>query len=39
MFYVRRTIQNGWGCGVLHNWLSTGPYEREGKGQTGGAVR
>lgn len=30
VFYVRRTIQNGWGCGVLHNWLSTGPNEREG---------
>ena len=34
LFYVRRTIQNGWGCDVLHNWLSTGPCEREGKGQT-----
>lgn len=28
--YVRRTIQNGWRRGVLHNWLSTGPYEWEG---------
>ena len=30
MSYVRRTIQNGWSCGVLHNRLSTDFYERQG---------
>lgn len=30
LFYVRRTIQNGWNCDVLRNWLSTDLYEREG---------
>lgn len=34
LFYVRRTIQNGWSRSVLLNWLSTDLYEREGKGQT-----
>ena len=34
LFYVRRTIQNGWRRGVLHNLLSTDLYEREGKTQT-----
>ena len=34
LFYVRRTIQNGWSRNVLLNWLSTDLYEREGLGQT-----
>lgn len=31
LFYVRRTIQNGWGRNSLLNWLSTDLYEREGE--------
>ena len=38
LFYVRRTIQNGWSRNSLLNWLSTDPYEREGKGQTNFAL-
>ena len=38
LFYVRRTIQNGWSRNSLLNWLSTGLYEREGKGQTNFAL-
>ena len=34
LFYVRRTLQNGWSRNVLLNWLSTDLYEREGKAQT-----
>ena len=34
LFYVRRTIQNGWSRNSLLNWLSTDLYEREGKAQT-----
>ena len=34
LFYVHRTIQNGWSRDVLLNWLSTDLYEREGKAQT-----
>ncbi len=34
LFYVQRTIQNGWSRDVLLNWLSTDLYEREGKAQT-----
>ena len=30
VFYVRRTIQNGWSRDVLRNWFSTDLYEREG---------
>ncbi len=30
LFYVRRTIQNGWSRDVLRNWFSTDLYEREG---------
>ena len=39
LFYVRRTIQNGWSYGVLRNWLSTELYECEGKAQTNFAYR
>ena len=38
LFYVRRTIQNGWSRDSLLNWLSTDLYEREGKGQTNFAL-
>ena len=38
LFYVRRTIQNGWSRSVLLNWLSTDLYEREGKAQTNFAI-
>lgn len=34
LFYVRRTIQNGWSRNSLLNWLSTDLYEREGHAQT-----
>lgn len=34
LFYVRRTIQNGWSRSVLLNWLSTDLYESEGRAQT-----
>ena len=34
LFYVRRTIRNGWSRSSLLNWLSTDLYEREGKAQT-----
>ncbi len=34
LFYVRRTIQNGWSRDMLRNWLPTDLYEREGKAQT-----
>ena len=34
LFYVRRTIQNGWSRNSLLNWLSTDLYKREGKAQT-----
>ena len=34
LFYVRRTIRNGWSRSVLLNWLSTDLYEREGAAQT-----
>ena len=34
LFYVRRTVQNGWSRNSLLNWLSTDLYEREGKAQT-----
>ena len=34
LFYVRRTIQNGWSRNSLLNWLSTDLYEREGRAQT-----
>lgn len=34
LFYVRRTIQNGWSRNVLLNWLATDLYEREGRAQT-----
>lgn len=34
LFYVRRTIQNGWSRSSLLNWLSTDLYESEGEAQT-----
>lgn len=38
LFYVRRTIQNGWSRSVLLNWLSTDLYENEGRAQTNFAL-
>ena len=38
LFYVRRTIQNGWSRNSLLNWLSSDLYEREGNGQTNFAL-
>ncbi len=38
IFYVRRTIQNGWSRSVLLNWLSTDLYERENRAQTNFAL-
>ena len=38
LFYVQRTVQNGWSRNVLLNWLSTDLYEREGKAQTNFAL-
>ena len=38
LFYIKRTIQNGWSRNVLLNWLSTDLYEREGKAQTNFAL-
>ena len=38
LFYVRRTIQNGWSRNSLLNWLSTDLYKREGKAQTNFAL-
>lgn len=38
LFYIRRTIQNGWSRNVLLNWLSSDLYEREGKAQTNFAL-
>ena len=34
LFYVLRTLKNGWSRNSLLNWLSTDLYEREGKAQT-----
>jgi len=38
LFYVQRTIQNGWSRNVLLNWLSSDLYERENKSQTNFAI-
>lgn len=38
IFYVRRTIQNGWSRSALLNWLSADLYESEGKAQTNFAI-
>ena len=34
LFYVKQTIENNWGYGVLLNFLSTDLYERQGAAQT-----
>ena len=39
LFYVRRTVHNGWSRDVLRNWLSTELYECECKAQTNFAHR
>lgn len=38
LYYVQRTIRNGWSRNTLLNWLSTDLYEREGKAQTNFAL-
>ena len=38
LFYIHRTIQNGWSRSSLLNWLSTDLYESEGKAQTNFAL-
>ena len=38
LFYVRRTLQNGWSRNALLNWLSSDLYEREGRAQTNFAL-
>ncbi|MBR5624384.1 DUF1016 family protein [bacterium] len=38
MFYVQRTIENGWSRNVLLNWLSSNLYERENTSQTNFAI-
>ena len=38
LFYVRRTIENGWSRSVLLNWLSSDLYESEGRAQTNFAL-
>lgn len=34
LFFVRKTIENGWSRAMLLNWIDTGLYEREGKAVT-----
>ena len=34
LFYVRRTIRNGWSRSALLNWLAADLYESEGRAQT-----
>lgn len=34
LFYVRKTMEEGWSRDVLLNFMDTGLYEREGKAQT-----
>ncbi len=34
LFFVRKTIENGWSRAMLLNWIDTGLYEREGKAIT-----
>lgn len=31
LFYVRKTVENGWSRSILLNWIDTDLYEREGK--------
>lgn len=34
IFFVRKTIENGWSRSMLLNWIDSGLYEREGKAIT-----
>lgn len=34
VFYIRQTLENGWSRSVLHNFIDTGLYERQGKALT-----
>lgn len=38
MFFVRKSLENNWGRGVLMNFLSTDLYERQGASQTNFAL-
>lgn len=38
LFFARKTMENGWGRGVLLNFLSTDLYERQGASQTNFAL-
>ncbi len=38
LFFVRKSLENNWGRGVLMNFLSTDLYERQGAAQTNFAV-
>ena len=38
IFFVRKTLENNWGRGVLVNFLSTDLYERQGASQTNFAL-
>lgn len=38
LFFVKKTIENNWGYGVLLNFLSTDLYERQGASQTNFAL-
>lgn len=38
MFYVRKTLENGWSRAMLLNFLDTGLYERQGKAATNFAL-
>ena len=38
MFFVRKSLENNWGRGVLVNFLSTDLYERQGASQTNFAL-
>ena len=34
LFYVRKTMEEGWSCDTLLNFMDSGLYEREGKALT-----
>lgn len=38
LFFVRKSLENNWGRGVLLNFLSTDLYERQGASQTNFAL-
>lgn len=34
LFYVRKTMEEGWSCDTLLNFMDNGLYERDGKALT-----